>query len=392
MRFLHVSDLHLGKRVHEYPMLEDQRVMLDSLVDVCERETPRAVVIAGDVYDRAVPSVEAIDLFEHFLIRLSRLSLPVMIVAGNHDSGERLSFGKSFLEKHRIHIAGVFDGTVPRVQVHGEAGDTVVFHLLPFIRAGMVRRFFPEREIKTVEEAVGAALSTVRRGPGRHVIVAHQFVVARGCEPLRSDSEILQVGAADEVDAALFASFDYAALGHLHGMQPVGGGSVFYAGSPLPYSFSEVGQTKGALLVDLSPDGSLSVRREPLRQLRAMRRVRGTLAELLEEGRKAVQREDRSLRDYLEVTLIDRGPVADPLSRLRDFYPHVMRLLFDRGEIAVPEEEALLSRADLAKKSPADLFSAFFARQLNRPLTEEQLCIVRDVAAEAEDAAAGGGA
>lgn len=390
MRFIHVSDLHLGKRVHEFPMIEDQMIVLDSIVDLCERERPDAIVIAGDVYDKAIPSIEAIDLFERFLIRLSELSVPILMIAGNHDSGERLSFGSSFLEKHDIHIAGVFNGTIPAVEVASGDDQWTTFHLLPFIRAGHVRRFFPDREIRTVEEAVEAALSRVTRGRGQQVLIAHQFVVARGSELVRSDSETLQVGTADEIDVSLFSAFDYVALGHLHGKQRVGRRDVFYSGSPLPYSFSEVNQVKGALIVDMTADGTVTVRQEPLERRRDMRRIRGTLSELLEQGVHLKRIDDKARFDYLEVTLTDKGPVVDPMSRLRDVYPHVMRLLFERERSGSSASETLIAKSDLTKKSPVDLFSEFFNRQLNRSLTDEQLRVVREVTARAEDILGGG--
>ncbi len=390
MRFIHVSDLHLGKRVHEFPMIEDQIVVLDSIVDLCERERPHAIVIAGDVYDKAIPSIEAIDLFERFLMRLSELSVPILIIAGNHDSGERLSFGSSFLEKHDIHIAGVFNGSIPSVEVASGDDLWTTFHLLPFIRAGHVRRFFPDREIRTVEEAVEAALSRVTRGRGQQVLIAHQFVIARGSELVRSDSETLQVGTADEIDVSLFSAFDYVALGHLHGKQRVGSGNVYYSGSPLPYSFSEADHVKGALVVDMTEGGSVTVRQEPLERRRDMRRIRGTLSELLEQGARLKRRENDSRFDYLEVTLTDTGRISEPMSRLREVYPHVMRLLIHREQTDSPDSETLIAQSDLTKKDTVDLFNEFFERQLNRPLTCEQLRVVREVAERAEDMIAGG--
>ncbi len=391
MRFIHVSDLHLGKRVHEFSMVDDQQVMLDSIVELCRLEKPNAIVIAGDIYDKAIPSVEAIDLFENFLIQLSNLSIPILIVAGNHDSGERLSFGRSFLEKHNIHIAGVFDGSVPCVEVVcDEDGYKTNFHLMPFIRAGMVRRFFPDREIKTVEEAVEAALSTVIRKEGMNVIIAHQFVIAKGSNLLRSDSEMLQVGTADEINVDVFSGFDYVALGHLHGRQQVGTDHVYYSGSPLPYSFSEANHVKGALVVDLSPDKIVTIRQKPLARLRDMRRIRGTLSELLEQGEVMKRDEDKSRLDYLEVTLTDQGPVTDPMNRLREYYPYIMRLLFDRERSEEMAKGVLLSKADLTKKSAVDLFTDFFERQLGRKMSDEQLSVVRIVAQRAEEEAAGG--
>jgi exonuclease SbcD len=387
MRFIHLADLHLGKRVHEFSLIEDQKHMLESVLDLCRTSRADALVIAGDVYDRTIPSLEAIRLLETFLIGLTDQGCQVLMVAGNHDSGERLAFGRSFLSSQGVHVAGVFEGQVEQANFETAAGP-VTFHLLPFIRQADVRRFFPDREINSVEEAVQAALSTVRRGPGWNILVAHQFVTVRGARPLRSDSEVLQVGLADEIDASLFGSFDYTALGHLHGRQTVGRGSVHYAGSPLAYSFSEVGQEKGALVVDLTPEKEIRIRQQPLACLHAMRRIRGSMEELLAEGNQLLAGDDPARLDYLELTLTDPGVVTDPLNRLRAVYPNVMRLLFDRKETG-EVQDTLIEDSDFRSLGFLELFSRFFQEQTGRPLTPDQERIARKAAAKAQGEEAG---
>lgn len=405
MKIIHLADLHLGKRVHEVSMIDDQRVMLDSVIDLCRHEQPDVVIIAGDVYDKPIPSVEAINLFESFLLALSALNVMVLIIAGNHDSGERLSFGDTFFRKEGIHIAGVFDGAIEQVVIADAHGD-VVFYLLPFIRPMHVRRFFPEEEIFSTEDAVRCVLRSVSKeisslgdtvketevaeqnviGPTtRHVLIAHQFVTRSGSAVIRSDSEMLQVGTTDQVDVSLFSAFDYVALGHLHGAQSLKE-NVWYAGSPLAYSFSEVEQTKGALVVELSPDSPPSVRPEPLASLHAMRCVRGTLDMLLADGELLEQRNDPSREDYLEVTLTDRGPVADPMNRLKVFYPNIMRLVFERVRGETEYKDALVDDEDLGELDPAALFERFFEERAERPLTELEREIVADAAKAATDA------
>lgn len=382
MKLIHLADLHLGRRLHEFPLLEDQRIMLESVSALCRRERADALIIAGDVFDRAIPSVEAIRLFDDFLVGLAKTGTAVLAVAGNHDSGERLAFGRTFFSTHDIHIAGVFDGKVNRVVLSDDEGP-VTFHLLPFIRPADVRRHFPEKEPGTATEAVRTALSTIERGEGRQVLITHQFVTCRGEDPLRSDSEVLQIGLADEVDASLFHGFDYVALGHLHRFQRVGPGPLYYAGSPLPYSFSEAGQAKGALLVDLGGGQEVQIRQLPLDQLRDMRRIRGSLEDLIDRGREQERLDDPARFDYLEVTLTDPGAVADPMKRLRQVYPHVMRLLFDRGS-EDGNQDALISQEDFRTRDLASLFSDFFFMQTGRPLTGEQSALVRDLADRAD--------
>ncbi|NLB50305.1 MAG: exonuclease SbcCD subunit D [Clostridiaceae bacterium] len=378
MKFIHLADLHLGKRVHEISLIRDQEVMLQSIRDLCAKEKPEALLIAGDVFDKAIPSLEAVRLLETFLEDLSRTGLTVFLVAGNHDSGERLAFGSAFFGSHGIHVAGVYEGRVERFVLQDSQGP-VTLHLLPFIRLSDVRKFFPDRELESVEAGVAAVLSSIERGPGRHVLVAHQFVTARGMEPLRSDSEILQVGLADEIDASVFAGFDYVALGHLHRRQQVGPGPVHYAGSPLAYSFSEAGQVKGALLVDLPQGGDARVSQLPLAPLHSMRRVRGKIEELIGQGHELEEQGDPARLDYLEVTLTDEGAVTDPMNRLKTVYPNIMRLLFDRGLEEIGED-ALIDQDSFQTMDLADLFSRFFLEQAGRPLTESQLAVVQEVA------------
>lgn len=384
MRFIHTADLHLGKRVHEFSLIRDQEAVLAAILDLCLREGAQALILAGDIYDKSVPAVEAILLLESFLLDLSEAGITVLMVAGNHDSGERLSFGGSFMKSHKIHIAGVYEGQVEAVPLEDEEGP-VTFHLLPFIRPSDVRRFFPEASIQSVSDAVETVLSSIEKGPGRHVLLAHQFVTAGGRSPLRSESELLQVGTVDEVDESIFSGFDYVALGHLHGFQRIGEGPVYYSGSPLPYSFSEAHHTKGALLVDLA-GGPARVRQLPLPALHAMRRIRGEMAELLAEGRNMENKEDPARLDYLEITLTDEGAVADPMNRLRSVYPNIMRLLFSRGESDSWEQDTLIMGEDLSVMEPAELFSGFFLEQTGRPLTGRQSQVVGEVARETEGA------
>lgn len=385
MRLIHLADLHLGKRVHEYSMIEDQRLMLEQVLQLCRNKRPDALLIAGDVYDKTIPSLEAIALLEHFLYALSTLDIAVMMIAGNHDSGERLSFGGSFFKSHKLYVAGSFQGKLDTVTLFDEDGP-INFHLLPFIRQADVRPHFPEDTIDSVSAAVSAALSTIDRGPGRHVLIAHQFVTAREHDPIRSDSELLQVGTLDAIDASIFDHFDYVALGHLHGPQQVGRGPVHYAGSPLPYSFSEVNQTKGVLLVELKADAEPTICQLPIQGRHVMRRIKGTIDDLIEAGRRLEANDDIARYDYLEVTLTDEGPVTDPMNRLRSVYPHVMQLLFERKSRADEARDTLLDEEDLREMGPDELFAQFFLAQTGRKMNDWQCEYVKKVTARAKEA------
>ncbi|NLA95259.1 MAG: exonuclease SbcCD subunit D [Clostridiaceae bacterium] len=388
MRFIHMADLHLPNRVHSFSLTDDQRVMRDSAIKFCRKEKPAVLLISGDVFDKAIPSIEAIRLFESFLVDLSRIGTSMLIVAGNHGSGDLLAFGNTFFAYHGIHVAGTFSGKLEKLVMTDEEGP-VTFHLMPFIRLGDVRRFFPAKELNSTADGVAAVLSTADRGPGRHILVAHQFVRARDHEPLRSDSEILQVGLADEIDASIFAGFDYVALGHLHGRQQIGPGPLHYAGSPMAYSFSETGQTKGALLVDLPLNVDPDIRQLPLAKLHSMRRLRGPIGELITRGRELEQKNDPARLDYLEITLTDESAVADPMNRLKTVYPHVMRLLFDRDR-GDDSTDTLVSRDDFRSMSLAQLFAEFYLSQTGRPLTADQRQLVEEVAVKAESSAEAG--
>ena len=277
MKLLHLSDLHLGKRIKNFPLLEDQAYILQAILEILDAERPDAVLIAGDVYDRATPSTEAVELLDRFLVSLAERGLPVLLISGNHDSPERLAFGAQFLEKSRIFISPVYNGTVTPVTLEDEYGP-VDFYLLPFLKPLHVRRCFPEEPVESYTEAVACAVSHMNLDPSRrNVLITHQFVT--GAE--RCDSEEVSVGGSDNVDAVVFAPFDYVALGHLHGPQNIGDDRIRYCGTPLKYSFSESRQKKSVTLVELSAKGQRTVRTVPLTPRRDMVERRGCFQDFL---------------------------------------------------------------------------------------------------------------
>lgn len=362
MKLIHLSDLHLGKRVNEFSMIEDQKYILARILDVIDSEKPDAVLIAGDVYDRAVPAADAVGLLDEFLVALSGRSVPVLLISGNHDSAERLSFASRLVRRSHVYIAPVYNGNVTPVTLEDEHGQ-VDFYLLPFIKPIHVRLLFPDEEISSCTEALASAISHMNVDPARRsVLVTHQFVT--GAE--RSESEEISVGGSDNVDASVFDPFDYVALGHIHGPQEIGSPRLRYCGTPLKYSFSEAKHQKSVTVVELGVKGSLSVHTVPLRPLRDMIELRGPYDEVVsQEFYKKLDREA-----YYRITLTDEDDVPDAMMKLRIIYRNLMRLDYDnrrtRGEGQVAPEDAT------ERQSPLAVFSTFYEQQNNGPMSDEQ--------------------
>ncbi|MGN8890854.1 exonuclease SbcCD subunit D [Dysosmobacter sp. HCP28S3_G4] len=363
MKLVHLSDLHLGKRVNEFSMLEDQQYILTEILQIIDREQPDGVLIAGDVYDKSVPSAEAVALLDDFLVRLSKRNLQVFIISGNHDSPERIAFGGRLMAQSGVHITPVYNGTVVPLTLTDEYGPVDIY-LLPFLKPAHVRRFFPEREIITYTDAISAAIETMNADPARrNVLVTHQFVTGA----TRCDSEEISVGGADNVDVSVFDAFDYVALGHIHGPQQVGRETVRYCGTPLKYSFSEVKQQKSLTVVELSTKGSFSLRTIPLVPMRDMAELRGTYEELTFRGFY----EGTSYRkDYVHITLTDEDDIPDAVSKLRIIYPFLMKLDYDnkRTRAGILTE----GTADARQKSPLEMLEEFYEKQNGQPMGEAQ--------------------
>lgn len=373
MKFIHLSDLHLGKRVCEFSMLEDQKYILTQILNIIREEQPDAVLLAGDIYDKSVPSAEAVQLFDEFLYRLSGEGQQVFVISGNHDSPERLSFGGRLMEGSGIHIAPVYDGHVKPFVLEDDFGP-VGLYLLPFVKPAQVRKYFPDREIVSYTDAVRTALEEMQPDPSqRNVLVTHQFVTGAS----RSDSEEISVGGTDNVDASVFAGFDYVALGHIHGPQNVGkaerGSRIRYCGTPLKYSFSEAGHEKSVTAAELGQDGSLTVRTIPLTPLRDLREIRGTYLELT--ARQFYEGTNRS--DYLHVTLTDEEDVPDAMGKLRVIYPNLMKLDYDNRRTRAGSQPLDTEHAE--QKSPLELFSEFYEKQNSQPMGDEQLAFCREL-------------
>ena len=369
MKLIHLSDLHLGKRVNDVSMLEDQHYILQEILGIIDAETPDCVLIAGDVYDRTVPSAEAVALLDDFLFQLSRRSLQVFLISGNHDSPERLAFGGRLMAHSGIHVSPVYAGAVSPITLEDDHG-TVNFYLLPFLKPAHVRRYLPEAQIESYTDACRAVVEAMEIDESqRNVLLAHQFVT--GAEPC--DSEEISVGGSDNVDASVFSGFDYVALGHIHGPQNIVPDRIRYCGTPLKYSFSECRHKKSVTVVELAQKGNLTLRTVPLTPLRDMRELRGTYGEL-------TARENywgTAVEDYLHIILTDEEDVPEAVGRLRVIYPNLMKLTYDNtrtrasGVLEISEQ--------IRRKTPLELFGELYEAQNNQPLSSTQEDYVREL-------------
>ncbi len=366
MKLIHLSDLHLGKRVNEFNMLEDQEYILTKILNVIDEEKPDAVLIAGDIYDKAVPSAEAVQLFDDFLCRLQAKCPQIFVISGNHDSPERIAFASRLIEASGVHLSPVYNGRIEPHVLHDEYGEVLIY-MLPFVRPSHVRHALEaasDEQIVTYTDAIRAALRQAGPDPEKRcVLVAHQFVTGAS----RTESEDISVGGLDNVDASVFAGFDYVALGHIHRAQNIGtGGVIRYCGTPLKYSFSEAKDEKTVTIVDLGKKGEVSVRTVPLTPKREMREIRGTYEQLMtKENYEGTQTDD-----YLHITLTDENDIADAVSRLRVVYPNLMKLDYDNQRTRT--SGIIDGAADAERRTPLDLLEELFEKQNGHPLSDDQ--------------------
>ena len=362
MKLMHLSDLHLGKIVNGFSMLEDQKYILAQILELARSERPDGVLIAGDVYDKRVPAAEAVGVLDGFLTDLAQIA-PVFVISGNHDSAERLAFGGRLMTAAGVYVSPVYDGTVRTVELTDEFGP-VRIHLLPFLKPVQVRRFFPEAEVANYTDAVRPALAHIDRGDGaRHVLVTHQLVTGAAL----CDSEELSIGGSENVDAEVFEGFDYVAMGHLHGPQRAGGDHIRYCGTPLKYSFSEEKHHKSVTMVTLGEKGSVQIDALPLKPLRDLKVIRGTYQDLM--ARSYYQNTDLP-ESYLHIILTDEEDVPEALGRMRQVYPYIMKLTYDNTRTR-SQKNPLDQRVD-ARKTPLELFRQLYEAQNNPPMSEQQ--------------------
>lgn len=368
MKLFHLADLHIGKRYNELSLIDDQRYILDKILSLCDSEKPDGVIIAGDVYDKSVPSAEAVELFDLFLNGLSERGLKTFIISGNHDCAERVAFGSKLMRASGVYVAPVYDGSVKPVVLSDAYGE-INFYLLPFVKPATVRRFFGE-DIDGYTAALAAVVNAMGVDASvRNVLVAHQFVTGSR----QSGSEELVVGDLGNVDAAVFSPFDYVALGHVHGAQNVGTDSVRYCGTPLKYSLSEANDEKSVTVVELGEKGKFCVKTLPLQPMRDVREIKGTYDELT---RKSYYDGAAFRNDLLHIVLTDEDEVTDALSKLRLIYPNVMSLRYDNVRTRENASEKLEA---LPARSPLEMFSSLYEAQNNAELSEKQRELVQSL-------------
>ena len=363
MKLLHLSDLHIGRRLNEIPLLEDQEYILTQILQLIDSAKPDVVMICGDVYDKSIPSAEAVTLFDDFLCRLSKRETQVMIISGNHDSAERLAFGNRLIKQSGIHISPVYDGKVEPVTLHDEFGP-VDFWLLPFVKPAHVRRHYQDASIESYTDAIRVAIEHMAVDTGRrNVILTHQFVTgATVC-----DSEEISVGGTDNVDASVFEAFDYVALGHIHGQQNIGSNRIRYCGTPLKYSLSEQHHNKSVTLVDLGEKGSeLTLSLLPLTPKRDLRSIRGSFAELTDKSFY----ETINTEDYMFPVLTDEEDIPNAMGKLQKIYPNIVQMDYDNTRTR--RNQVIESAENVPQKTPLELFEELFNKQNNAPMSDVQ--------------------
>lgn len=375
MKFLHLADLHIGKNILEQSLIEDQKYILEEIVKKIKEEEIEAVLIAGDVYDRSVPSSEAVNLLDSFLNTLIKeLKVKVFMIAGNHDSKERLNFGSKIFENDGLYICANYEGTLKKVQLEDEFGKINIY-MLPYIKPVEVKRFFEENEeINSFNAAIKKILEKEEiNQEERNIILSHQFVTAGASEPERSDSETLYLGGTENVDVSNYDKFDYVALGHIHGPQRIGRDTARYAGTMLKYSFSEVNHNKSLAVIDFKEE--LKYELIPLTPLRDMRVIKGPIEELIkEENYKGT-----NVEDYIKAIITNEEPVYDAIGQIRRVYPNVLRLEFENSRMALNIENQLSNIENINQKSEIELFEEFFKFQNNQELNEMQKEIMNEI-------------
>lgn len=363
---MHLADLHLGKRVNGFSMMEDQEYILNRILEIMEEEQPDGLLIAGDVYDKTIPPAEAVRRMDDFLTAVAAKHVPVFLISGNHDSAERVAFGHQLMQGSGIWISPVYDGTIRHHTLEDRWGEVNIY-LIPFLRPSVVRSFFPDIEIEDYTDALRTIIEDLQVDTSRrNVVLAHQFVTAAGALPETCDSEQLSVGGLDRVDGSVFSPFDYTALGHLHGPQRVGSETIRYAGSPLKYSFSELHQKKSVTVAELRAKGETKIRQIPLQPRREMTELRGTFEEILEEARKKGELQT----DYYHMILTDETDVVDALSRLREYYPNIMLLDYDNRRTRSQKEVEQLDRVE--ERTPGELFAALYEQQNGQEMDSDR--------------------
>lgn len=370
MKIMHLSDLHLGKRVNEFSMIEDQTYILNEIINIIDEQKPKVIILAGDIYDKPIPPAEAVELFDDFLYKLSKRNLYVFIISGNHDSAERIAFGSRLFDKSGIYLSPVYNGKILPISVDDECGD-INFYMLPFIKPVHVRRFFPDASISTYTDALNAVIKNMNiDSTKRNILITHQFVTGSS----RTESEDVSVGGSDNVDADIFKDFDYVALGHIHRSQSCGSEYIRYCGTPLKYSFSESKDTKSITVIDIKEKGDIKLDFIPLTPLRDMVEIKGSYNELM---LKSFYENTSLTNDYVHITLTDEEDIPDVITKLRVIYKNIMKLDYDNQRTRKSSEINLINAVD--SMSPLELFDTFYEIQNGNHLSDAQRAFLENI-------------
>ncbi len=371
MKFIHISDLHLGKRLHETSLIEDQNQILNQILNIIDDEKPSGIFIAGDIYDKSMPSAEAVSLFDLFMCELAKRRLQVFVISGNHDSPERIAFGSKIMDSVGVHLSPIYNGEITPTTLQDEYGDIEIY-MLPFIKPSHVRRFYQSEDINSYNDAVKVAVDKMKIDKTkRNVLITHQFVTGA----IRSDSEE-SVGGTDNVDASVFFDFDYVALGHLHSPQFCSNKKIRYSGTPLKYSFSEANDTKSVTVVNLGKKGeNPDIKTINLKPLRDMRKIRGTFNDLI----SVAERTD----DYVQITLTDEDDIPNAMNRLQTVYKNALELKYDNQRTRV--NATILAIDDIKIKTPYELFSDFYVERNNVEMSDVQKAYMKSLIEKIEE-------
>ena len=375
MRFLHLADLHIGKRVNGFSMIEDQKFVFEQVYNVIENEKIDGIIMAGDIYDKPVPSAEAVKLFDEMLTRLVSINLPIFVISGNHDSAERIGFGSDILSAAKVYMSRVYNGNLQQIELEDDYGKINVY-LLPFIKPATVKNIYKEAEIKDYDDALEYVLSQEKIDETkRNVIVSHQFVTGA----MRSESEEVSVGGLDNVSVENYEAFDYVALGHIHRAQQMGRESARYAGTLLKYSFSEEKHNKSMTIVDLKEKGNIEIKEIPVKPLHDLKTIKGKFSKITsEEFYKELKKED-----YYRAVLTDEDDILNAIGKLKSIYPNLMSMEYDNTRT---RSYSVVDNVETGEtKSPLDYFEEFFEKQNGRKMSEKQRNYLLEILGEARE-------
>lgn len=378
MKFIHLGDLHIGKSIGEFDLIEDQKYILDQILDIAEKNGIDAVLIAGDVYDKTIPSEAAVRLFDYFICRLAEKRIKTFIITGNHDSDERLNFGSSLFEARDIFISAKYEGKLFKKEVEDSDGKVNIY-LMPFIKASQVRHFYPDEEIENYDDAVRVVLDKSMINPEeRNILVAHQFVAGKSADPQLGGSESVStqtVGLVEKIGADCFTDFDYVALGHIHSPQSVGREEIRYAGSPLKYSLSEASNNKFATIVNLGKKGDVDIKLEPLYPMRDLRHLKGRMKQLLKKENIVAP------EDFIYVTLTDEETVGNAMGIFQQYYPNTIRIEYANSHTRELQQTDITQITE--NKTFGEMISDFYQMVYGCEISEEELALMNKIAGEA---------